>query len=151
MRSNTARVVIGIAAVAAAVLLFLVLQDDGDDGGGDGATTTREAGSGPAGGGTSDGTAATTEEKPPPGEVIVVKDGKPVGGVKEIEYRMGDTVRFAVRSNEADEIHVHGYDVERPVPANGVAFFVFPADIEGIFEVELHHGETQIAELRVTP
>ena len=60
-------------------------------------------------------------------------------------------VRFKVRSDAADEVHVHGYDVEEEVPAGGVASFSFPADIEGLFEVELHHSEAQIAELRVEP
>jgi hypothetical protein len=82
---------------------------------------------------------------------IVVKNGEPVGGVQELEYSAGDEIRFRVSSNQADEVHVHGYDVEEEIPAGGSARLAFPADIEGIFEVELHGSETQIAELRVNP
>lgn len=82
---------------------------------------------------------------------IVVRDGEPVGGVRELEYDAGDQIRFKVRSNRADEVHVHGYDVEQEIPAGGTATLSFPADIEGIFEVELHGSEAQIAELRVNP
>ncbi len=82
---------------------------------------------------------------------IAVKNGKPVGGVQELEYSAGDQIRFRVSSNQADEVHVHGYDVEEEIPAGGSAMLSFPADIEGIFEVELHGSETQIAELRVNP
>jgi major membrane immunogen (membrane-anchored lipoprotein) len=82
---------------------------------------------------------------------IVIRDGKPVGGVEELEYDAGDQIRFKVRSDVADEVHVHGYDVEEEIPADGSATLSFPADIEGIFEVELHEGEQQIAELRVNP
>ena len=84
-------------------------------------------------------------------ETIVVRNGEPAGGIVELEFDAGDTVRFIVSADEADEIHVHGYEVERKVAAGGSAFFIFPADIEGIFEVEMHGSEEQIAELRVNP
>jgi hypothetical protein len=82
---------------------------------------------------------------------IVVKNGEPVGGVQELEYSAGDQVRFEVESDVADEIHVHGYDLMKDVPAGGAVSFSFPAEIEGIFEVELEERAEQIAELRVNP
>jgi hypothetical protein len=82
---------------------------------------------------------------------IVVKNGEPVGGVRELEYSAGDRVRFEVESDVADEIHVHGYDLMKDVPAGGTVTFSFPAEIEGIFEVELEDRKEQIAELRVNP
>lgn len=102
-------------------------------------------------------TATATKESPaksddkPTVPTIVVRNGEPVGGVQELEYSAGDEIRFRVSSNQADEVHVHGYDVEEEIPAGGSATLAFPADIEGIFEVELHGSETQIAELRVNP
>lgn len=94
---------------------------------------------------------APEESKKPTVPTIVLRNGEPVGGVEELEYSAGDEIRFRVSSNEADEVHVHGYDVEEEIPAGGSATLAFAADIEGIFEVELHHSETQIAELRVNP
>jgi len=82
---------------------------------------------------------------------IVVKNGEPVGGVQELEYSAGDQVRFKVDSDVADEIHVHGYDLMKDVPAGGTVSFSFTAEIEGIFEVELEGRKEQIAELRVNP
>lgn len=82
---------------------------------------------------------------------IVVKNGEPVGGVQELEYSAGDRINFDVRSDVADEIHVHGYDLMKDVPAGGAVSFSFPAEIEGIFEVELEGRKEQIAELRVNP
>lgn len=82
---------------------------------------------------------------------ITVKNGEPVGGVQELEYSAGDQVRFKVDSDVADEIHVHGYDLMKDVPAGGSVSFSFPAEIEGIFEVELEGLKEQIAELRVNP
>ena len=40
-------------------------------------------------------------------------------------------------SDVADEIHVHGYDLKKDVPAGGSVRFSFPASIEGVFEIEL--------------
>ena len=101
------------------------------------------------------GEATTQEESKKPAEpalpTIVIRNGEPVGGVQELEFDAGDEIRFRVSSNQADEVHVHGYDEEEEIPAGGSATLAFPADIEGIFEVELHHSETQIAELRVNP
>jgi major membrane immunogen (membrane-anchored lipoprotein) len=96
---------------------------------------------------------ATTqdESKKPAVATIAVRNGEPVGGVQEFEFNAGDQIRFRVSSNQADEVHVHGYDVEKEIPAGGSATLSFPADIEGIFEVELHGSEAQIAELRVNP
>lgn len=84
-------------------------------------------------------------------ETIVVRDGKPVGGVRQLEFDAGERVRFQVRSNTADEVHVHGYDVTERLPAGQAAPVSFRAEIEGIFEVELHGSGMQIAELRVNP
>jgi hypothetical protein len=82
---------------------------------------------------------------------VVVRGGEPVGGILELEYDAGDQIRFEVRSDVADEVHVHGYDLMEEVPAGGTASFDFPAEIEGIFEVELEGRGEQIAELRVNP
>ena len=82
---------------------------------------------------------------------ILVTDGKPIGGVQELEFSAGEEVRFAVRSTTADEVHIHGYDISEELPAGRPVVVSFPADIEGIFEVELHESGEQIAELRVNP
>lgn len=82
---------------------------------------------------------------------IVVRDGEPVGGVEELEFTAGEEIRFKVSSDAAEEIHVHGYDIAEEVPAGGTVEFDFPAEIEGIFEVELEELGVQILELRVNP
>jgi hypothetical protein len=100
-------------------------------------------------GGDSTGYSITENQNATP--TIVVKNGEPVGGVQELEYSAGDQIRFEVRSDVADEIHVHGYDLMKDVSAGGAVTFSFPAEIEGIFEVELEGRKEQIAELRVNP
>ena len=82
---------------------------------------------------------------------IVVKGGKPVGGIKQITVSKGDQLRFVVKSDVSDEIHVHGYDLMKDVKAGGEASFSFPAKIDGEFEVELESRGEQIAKLVVSP
>jgi hypothetical protein len=82
---------------------------------------------------------------------IVIRNGEPVGGIKQLEYSAGDQIRFEVTSDVADEVHVHGYDLMQDVPAGGTVSFDFPAEIEGIFEAELEGRKEQIAEIRVNP
>ena len=63
----------------------------------------------------------------------------------------GDEVRFEVQSDIAEHVHVHGYDVIQDVEPGKPVVFAFPAEIEGVFEVELEDSATQIAELTVNP
>lgn len=82
---------------------------------------------------------------------IVVRDGEPVDGVEELEFSAGEEIRFRVSSDAAEEIHVHGYDISKDVPAGGTIEFAFPAELEGIYEAELEALGIQIAELRINP
>lgn len=86
-----------------------------------------------------------------PENTIAIENGEPVGGVREMEFEAGEEIAFRVESDVAEEVHVHGYDLSQDVAAGGSVEFRFPADIEGIFEVELEELGEQIAELRVEP
>jgi FtsP/CotA-like multicopper oxidase with cupredoxin domain len=141
MQSRTARLGVLAAVIAAAVVLFIVLQsDDSDDG--DGNTTVSAT------------TTGTVTNAAPPADVLTVRNGEPVGGVKTLTYDKGDEVRLQVRLNTPEEeVHVHGYEISEPAE-NSPVRLSFPAKLDGIFEIELHKldgSETQIAELRVNP
>lgn len=132
MQSNFIRAALGIGAVALAVVLLIVLKGSDDDG---------SSGSGQ---GDVEGAALAVP-------TIVVKDGAPVGGVRDLTYVKGDRIRFQVDSDVSDEIHIHGYDISEDVEAGRSVRFDFPASLEGVFEVELEGRTAQIAELRVSP
>ena len=83
---------------------------------------------------------------------IEVVSEKPVGGVQTIDVKQGDPVKFTVTADKGDEIHVHGYDLHKDIPANGgTVAFDFPAKMTGIFDVELEGAGQQIASLEVKP
>jgi len=138
-----ARALVGVAVVVAAVVLFVTLQGGGDDNGsaGGGQATSQQAGS--------NNPAAKPAKPAVP--TIVVENGKPVGGIRELTYSKDDEIRFKVRSDVSDEVHVHGYDLMKDVKAGSSVSFDFPASIEGIFEAELESRVEQILELRVNP
>jgi heme/copper-type cytochrome/quinol oxidase subunit 2 len=117
--------------IAAAVVAFVIVSSGGDDN--KSSTSTRK------------GPTAPTHIQ------INVRGAKPVGGVKKISVSKGDRVRFAVTSDVADEIHVHGYDFMKDVEAGRRVRFNFPATIAGNFEIELESRKEQIAALQVKP
>jgi hypothetical protein len=82
---------------------------------------------------------------------IEVKDAKPVGGVKTITYKKGDTIDLTVDSDTADEVHFHGYDVHKDVEAGGSVTFKMPANIDGEFIVELEDHKETLANVKVEP
>jgi heme/copper-type cytochrome/quinol oxidase subunit 2 len=71
--------------------------------------------------------------------------------VTKLRFEQGETIRFRVRSDVPEEIHVHGYDVTQAIAPGETTDVSFPAEITGIFEIELHNSGEQIAQLRVDP
>ena len=57
---------------------------------------------------------------------VVVQDAKPVGGVKDVTFKKGGTVDLTVKSDTADEVHFHGYDVHKDVAKGGSVHFSVP-------------------------
>jgi plastocyanin len=147
------KALVAVGAVAVLVVAFVLVQPGDDD---DGAATVAQTVATNQASTTTVATTAPTATAPaaprePAATRIRVRGGQPVGGVRTIEVSKGDTIRFIVSSDQSDEVHVHGYDLEKPVGPSAPARFSFTADIDGKFEVELHESEAQIASLEVQP
>jgi len=84
-------------------------------------------------------------------QTVTVVNGKADGGIKTITYNKGDNVDLTVKSDTADEIHIHGYDLHKDVAKGGSVHFTFPAKLDGKFVVELENAGQQIASLQVQP
>jgi cytochrome c-type biogenesis protein CcmE len=137
-----------VAALVVAVVAFVVLSGGDDDEDSSSTPTQTQQTETQAG----EPTATVPAPKPQPEfETIRVVGGEPAGGVKRITVQKDDTVRLQVRSDTAAEVHVHGYDIFKNVEAGGSVRFNFPADIEGVYEIELEGTHTQIGQLRVEP
>jgi hypothetical protein len=149
--STSARLGILAGIIVVAVVALVIASGGGDD---NESTTATTASTGTSSGSTTTGSGTTsTQTKPagPPTFTVNVKNAKPVGGVKEIKVNKGDRFRFVVKSDTADEIHVHGYDLHKDVEAGGSVTFDMKATIDGAFEIELENHKEQIAELTVEP
>lgn len=94
-------------------------------------------------------TTTTTEEEKPVVVRITVLGGAPRDGIVRETATMGDEVVLVVTSDEADEVHVHGYDLSKLVAPGEPARIAFVADVPGRFEVELEESGVQIADLTV--
>jgi hypothetical protein len=130
-----------LAVVAA--LVFAVAGCGGDEAT---TTTTQETTA------TSTTQTTATETNPPEKTVsIVVENAAPNGGIVRATVDKGDHVVLVVKSDVADEIHLHGYDLSRDVEAGGTARLPFTADVPGRFELELEQRGVQIADLTVGP
>jgi len=139
---------IAVAVAIAAMAFVLARPDDGDD---------RQAGSpAPAGKTPARESEPTATVDARPEQRVVLRDHKPSSGVERIEVRKGDLVRLVVESDAADEIHLHGYDIEKSTGPESPARFSFRARIEGVFELESHQaehggGDPLVARLVVEP
>ncbi len=82
---------------------------------------------------------------------IKVEDGVKTEGLDTISVRVGETVRFEVEADIADEVHVHGYDLTFETIPDEEVLVEFVADATGIFEVELEGLGLPIVDIEVTP
>jgi hypothetical protein len=121
---------LAIAAVIAVVAVVVIIATSGGSGGAKRPTTT------------------TSEPGPPE---ILIKHGKVVGGIARFRVKQGTQLRFTVRSDVADEVHVHAYDLHQDVRPGHPVTFNFKANITGVMEAELESRKLQIASIRVDP
>jgi FtsP/CotA-like multicopper oxidase with cupredoxin domain len=145
--SSTQRLVLLVGAVIVLGGAFLLFSGSDNNDSATVATATTPAA-------TNGAPAATTPVAAPQPKVttIVVKGGKPVGGITTIKAKKGDRVNIEVTSPDTtSEVHFHGYDIKRDLTAGGKVRFSFDAKLEGIFEMELEGTAVQIAKIEISP
>ena len=139
---------LAIAAVIAIGAVIILTTASGND---EQEATSAQATATPAATDTAEPDATATETPTPTPtpkpEPPLVTPGK----VAKLRFEQGETVRFRVRADVSDHVHVHGYDLMKDVEPGKTVTFSFPAEITGIFEIELEDAGEQIAQLRVDP
>lgn len=68
-----------------------------------------------------------------------------------LQARAGDQIELSVRSDQDDELHLHGYDLSLALRAGEPGTLRFTAAHAGRFEIELHDAHSQIGVLEVAP
>ena len=94
---------------------------------------------------------ATVEVPKPQHFDLVVSKGRLVSGPAVIQVREGDDVQMQITSDQADELHMHGYDLHLSLKPNVPAALAFRAEHSGRFDYELHHAHTELGTLEVQP
>ena len=160
------RIAVLVAATVVLAGAFVIARGSDDEGGSESARTEGEQtvsqppeegtvtseGTGGAAAPSNGAPAETQPAEPAPRvDTVRIQGLGPVGEPKTMTYDSGDTVRLRFRSDQAAEVHLHGYDRTVEVPAGGSARLRFTADAEGIFEIEEHHSGEVLAKLRVEP
>jgi hypothetical protein len=81
--------------------------------------------------------------------VVSVKDGKVSPKTHRVKVAVGSSVRILVSSDVDDELHVHGYEIQREVSAGQSATMEFTADQAGVFEVGTQVSNLLLLQLQV--
>jgi hypothetical protein len=78
-----------------------------------------------------------------------IADGVAEPPLEQHTVDQGSTVRIEVTSDVADELHMHGYDVETEMTPGEVAVLEFTADMTGRFALETHEAGLMLLDLLV--
>jgi hypothetical protein len=153
--SRNQRLAIVAGALAVLVLAFvLVSPGDEDD---EGPASAAQTATAPERDRSQDEAAspATTETAPaepePVRATLRIEGGRPAGGEQTVTARRGDLVRITISGDAPGEVHLHGYDIERPVAPGEPARLNFTANAEGVFELEEHDTGAVLAKVEVRP
>jgi FtsP/CotA-like multicopper oxidase with cupredoxin domain len=139
------RLVFLLLSVVIAVVAVVLLTGTGDSTEQADAPTATPTVTSPAGE-TATATATATPQEAAPAAPLLTPASE-----QTVEVTEGDDVTLRVRSPRDDEVHVHGYDIERPLPAGETVTVRFKATITGIFEIELHESGAALGRLKVNP
>lgn len=87
--------------------------------------------------------------KEPVTVTVSVTDGKVTPKPSRVKIPLGSTVELQVTSDVDDELHVHGFDIEKPLEAGVTTTVELQADEAGLYEVETHETELELLQLEV--
>jgi heme/copper-type cytochrome/quinol oxidase subunit 2 len=87
---------------------------------------------------------------PDPIEIAVTK-GQVSGGAKVIRLKRDDPVTLTVRADQADELHVHGYNLHADIVPGKPSTLKFIAKRTGRFSLELHKSGVELGTLEIYP
>jgi hypothetical protein len=126
-------------ALAALVLVLGLAgcSSGGDEGSAQPSGTTQGSGTTQASG----STAQTVQ--------IRVTGGQVETAERRVKVPLGSDVRLEVTADQADEVHLHGYDRKVEIEPGTPAVLEFQADTPGVFEVELEEAALKLVELQV--
>lgn len=82
---------------------------------------------------------------------LVVKEKKLISANPTLKVLQGDDVTISITSDEADELHLHGYDESVELEKDKQASLSFIADKTGRFSFELEQSHLELGAVEVQP
>jgi heme/copper-type cytochrome/quinol oxidase subunit 2 len=105
----------------------------------------------PADGTLGNGTPAASGASTGPQRIeVTFAHGRASGDTGRVRVPKGTAVSLVVTSDVVDQVHLHGYDIEKEVTPGRPTTLQFDATISGVFEVELHGAGTVLLRLQVS-
>jgi hypothetical protein len=146
------RVVAGVLAAVAVVALSGC--SSADDTAGAGSTSTSSGTTSSASTGSTGSTGSTSRSSAgSPSDVqtltVTVNGTKVTPAPARVDLAQGATLRLFVTVDHDDELHAHGFDVEKEVTAGQPVTVDLTGAEPGLYEVELHHPELRLLQVLV--
>jgi hypothetical protein len=66
-----------------------------------------------------------------------------------VRLGVGETLTLTVTSDHDDELHIHGFDVEKELSAGVAQSVTVTGKDPGVYEVETHHPELRLLKIAV--
>lgn len=87
--------------------------------------------------------------KEPVTVTVAVTDGTVTPKPSRVKIPLGSTVELQVTSDVDDELHVHGFEAEKPLEAGVTTTVELQATEPGLYEVETHESDLELLQLEV--
>lgn len=66
-----------------------------------------------------------------------------------VQLKVGDTLALTVTSDHADQLHAHGFEVEKEMQAGVPVTMSLKGATPGVYEVEMHHPPLTLMKIEV--
>ena len=138
------------AGLAVALPLTLGLAACGSSGDGPGTggsstastTTSSSSSSGPSSSSSSSSAAGRTID-------ITVKGSTVTPAPATVDLAVGEQLTLTVTSDHADQLHIHGFEIEKDLVAGTPLSVTVTGAQPGVYEVETHHPELRLMKIAV--
>jgi hypothetical protein len=81
--------------------------------------------------------------------VVTVTGTKVSPAPATVDLGVGEKLTLTVTSDHADQLHIHGFEVEKNLVAGVPLSVTLTGDQPGVYEVETHHPELRLLKIAV--
>jgi plastocyanin len=81
--------------------------------------------------------------------VVTVTGNKVSPAPATVDLGVGEKLTLTVTSDHADQLHIHGFEVEKDLVAGKPLSVTVTGEQPGVYEVETHHPELRLLKIAV--